>query len=175
MTVSQCGNRNSFPWETKAIIIFVFSCHVILSTLFLCECCGCAKNICIMTWIFYLTCAFLWNDSFSYTYTHTHFFFLLTCYLFFFSFFTKKRGSTDQIFPLGYFCFSFVRLSLSHKHASHYFFSTANLATNMHTYFFMIIIMLHFFLNIRLTLSSCRIPRPKNPSNTNMTCGKTKC
>lgn len=123
--MSQCGNRNSFPWETEAIIIFVFSCHVILSTLFLCECCGCAKNICIciMTWIFYLTCAFLCDDSFSYTYIHTHiyFFFLLTCYLFFF-FFTKKRGSTDQIFPLGYFCFSFVRLSPSHKHASHYFF-----------------------------------------------------
>lgn len=107
---------NSFPWETEAIIIFVFSCHVILLTLLLRECCGCAKNICIMTWIFYLTCAFLCDDSSSHTHTHTLFSFNLLLVLF-----TKKRR-TDQIFPLGYFCFSFVRLSPSHKHASHYFF-----------------------------------------------------
>lgn len=152
---------NSFPWETEAIIIFVFSCHVILLTLFLRECCGCAKNICIMTWIFYLTCAFLCDDSSTHTHTHT---FLLTCYLFCL---LKKEGLIK--FSLwGTFVFrSFA--SLLHTNTSAIFY------TNMHTYFFMIIIMLHFFLNIRRTLSSCRIPRPKNPSNTNMTCGKTKC
>lgn len=105
---------NSFPWEAEAIIIFVFSCHVILLTLFLRECCGCAKNICIMTWIFYLTCAFLCDDSSTHTHTHT---FLLTCYLF--CLLKKKKDWSN--FPFGVLLF-FVRSPLSFTQTRQPFF-----------------------------------------------------